>query len=164
MAIAAKHGDERFWAVLNWRGAGYINGLARVYLETPATSWLAEVTNNEVKFKASGKQATANGNVEGFPDWTPPDKPMTAEGGVLYPIALRPDLSQAPATNRDGGRGTAYTLRFGKWLVAINAHPSDPYTMLTPEGFVSGVDLISGKTLTLPVTLAPKSAVVFRLE
>jgi hypothetical protein len=164
MAIAAKHGDERFWAVLNWRGAGYINGLARVYLETPATSWLAEVTNNEVKFKASGKQATANGNVEGFPDWTPPDKPMTAEGGVLYPIALRPDLSQAPATNRDGGRGTAYTLRFGKWLVAINAHPTDPYTMLTPEGFVSGVDLISGKTLTLPVTLAPKSAVVFRLE
>jgi len=164
MAIAAQHGDERFWAVLNWRGAGYINGLSRVYLETPSTSWLAEVTNTDVQFKPSGKQATANGNVEGFADWTPPDHPKNAEGGVSYPIALRPDLSQAPATNRDGGRGTAYTLRFGNWLVAINAHPSEPYDLVAPAGFMGGVDLVSGKTLTPPVTLAPKSAAVFRMN
>lgn len=164
MAIAAQHGSERFWAALNWRGAGYINGLARVYLETPTTSWLAEVTNTEVKFNPSGKQATASDRVEGFPDWTPPDMPKNAEGGVLYPIALRPDLTQAPATNRDAGRGTAYTLRFGNWLVAINAHPTEPYDMLTPSGFTGGVELVSGKTLTAPVTLAPKSAAVFRMN
>lgn len=164
LVIAAKHGEERFWATLNWRSTNYVNGLARVYLETPTTAWLGEVDNGDVVFNPSGKTATASGSVEGFADWTPPDKPTNAEAGVMYPIALRPDLTQAPATNRDGGRGTAYTLRYGHWLAAINAHPTTPYTMPTPDGFVGGVDLVSGKPLSTPVTLPPKSAVVFRMD
>jgi hypothetical protein len=164
MAVAAKHGDELFWASLNWRATSYVNGLARVYLETPTTSWLAEVSNSDVAFEPSGKSATVGDSVEGNRDWTPPDKPVNAQSGVMFPIALRPDLTTAPATNRDGGRGTAYTLRYGKWLVAINAHPSEPYTAQTPQGFSSALDLVSGKSMTAPVTLPPKTTVVFRME
>jgi hypothetical protein len=164
LVIAAQHGDERIWATLNWRSTNYINGLVRVYVETPTTSWLGEVANTDVVFNPSGKNATASGSVEGNADWTPPDKPMNAEAGVMYPIALRPDLTQAPATNRDGGRGTGYTLRYGHWLVAINAHPNMPYAMPTPTGFVGSVDLVSGKPLAAPVKLPPKSAVVFHLD
>ncbi len=164
MAVAAKYGEERFWAALNWRGADSINGLARVYLQTPTMGRLAEVTEDDVQFNPEGTWVTKTGSVEGFPAFAPPDKPINANMGVRYPVALRPDLSRAPPTNRDAGRATAYTLRFGPWLVAINASTSKDYTIALPTGFVSAVDLISEKTLVAPVTLGPKTSAVLHLD
>jgi hypothetical protein len=65
-------------------------------------------------------------------------------------VALRPDLAAPPPTTRDAGRGTGYTLRYGHWLVAINAHPTASYAMATPPGFSGGFDLVSGQRLASP--------------
>ncbi len=163
MAVAAKQGEERFWAVLNWRGADSINRLARVYLQSPTTAWLGEVSEDDVQFTPAGQSVVKTGAVEGFPAFVPPDKPVNANIGVSYPAALRPDLTRVPPTNRDAGRGTAYTLRFGHWLVAINAHPTNGYLVPLPSDFAQAVDLVSLRTLAAPVTLSPKNAAVFRL-
>jgi hypothetical protein len=65
--------------------------------------------------------------------------------------------------NQDSGRGTAYTLRYGYWLVAINAHPTNSYQMLLPSDFTSGTNLVTGQFMSGAVTLAPKTTIVFYL-
>ena len=69
----------------------------------------------------------------------------------------------AGTTNRDVGRGTGYTFRYGNWLVGINAHYTDTYTMPLPPDFTSAKDLVSGATLSGPIVLAPKTSMVFYL-
>jgi hypothetical protein len=167
MVLAAKHGEERFWAVLNWRNADSINGLAKIFHLTPTIAHLAEVQIDDVQFKPSGVTLSRSPQVEDvdFPGAvTPPDQPINANDGLSFPVALRADLPQAPAQNRDGGRGIGYTLRYGKWLAAINAHPNRPYTVQLPKGIAQAMDLISGQMKTGPVAVTPKTSVVFYLD
>jgi hypothetical protein len=164
MVVAAKHGEERFWTVLEWRGANAINRLAKVFVTTPDNARLAEVTVDDVQYQPTGGTVTRTGAVEGFPAFSPPDHPVNANQGLVLPLALRADLTAPPPTNRDSGRGTAYTLRYGHWLVAINAYPTAAYTVVTPPGFSSAVDLISGRNMAVPVKLAPLSAAAFYLS
>lgn len=166
MVIAARHGEERLWANLYWRGPDAINRLARVHLQTPRLAQVADVSVDDVQYTPAGTNLVLDASVDDTPPYgyPPPDAPVNANNGLVLPVALRPDLSVAPATNRDAGRGTAYTLRYGPWLMAINAHPTQNYTMRAPSRFTGGVDLISGTSKGATVTLAPKSAVVFYLE
>ncbi|MDP9151313.1 MAG: hypothetical protein M3O36_15430 [Myxococcota bacterium] len=164
MVVAAKHGEERFWGALNWHCADAMNRLAKVFVTTPEIARVAEVTLDDVQYVPAGAYITRSSAVEGFAPLTPPDHPINANQGLVLPVALRPDLTAPPPTNRDGGRGTAYTLRYGHWLVAIDAHPAAPYTMAAPAGFAGGFDLLSGRVIATPVTLAPRSAVVFYLS
>jgi len=50
-------------------------------------------------------------------------------------MALRPDLTSPPPYNKDAGRATGYTLHYGHWLVGMNAHSTNSYTMKLPSGF-----------------------------
>jgi autotransporter-associated beta strand protein len=171
MVVVAKNGsgssEERFYATLYWRGGtgeagpNAINGLAKVFDVNAQTAWLGEVREDDVQFVPSGQSVTRNGTVD--PYWPPPDNPVNANNGVSYPMALRPDLLAPPPYNRDGGRATGYTLRYGHWLVGMNAHPTNNYKMKLPSGFTSGVDLVSGSNLVAPITLPPISTVVFYL-
>lgn len=161
MAIAAKHGQERFWAVLNWRGAVAMNRLARVFMTTPSAAFTGDVEIDDVQYTPAGSGYRATAKVEGYDSLTPPDNPVNANNGQFFPVAMRPDLSTPPASNRDGGRADAYTLRYGPWLVALNAHPSRSYSPKLPAGFKSAVDLASGKTYSGAVSLAPRSYAVF---
>jgi hypothetical protein len=164
MVIAAKQGEERFWAALNWHGADAMNRLAKVFVTAPDLARVAEVTLDDVEYVPTGGFVTRSGAVEGFVPFTPPDHPVNANQGLVLPVALRPDLATPPPTNRDGGRGTGYTLRYGHWLVAINAHPTASYTMATLLGFSGGFDFVSGQKLASPVTLSPRTAAVFYLS
>ncbi|MDP9000700.1 MAG: fibronectin type III domain-containing protein [Myxococcota bacterium] len=164
MVIAAKHGEERFWTALDWHGADAMNRLAKVFAMAPGWARVAEVTLDDVQYVPTGGFVTRSGAVEGLVPFTPPDHPINANQGLVLPVALRPDLATPPATNRDGGRGTGYTLRYGHWLVAIDAHPTASYAMATPAGFSGGVDLVSKRVVATPVTLAPRSVMVFYLS
>jgi hypothetical protein len=164
MVVAAKHGDERFWAVLDWGCAASMNRLARVFTLTSTTGTIAEVGIDDVQYTPTGRLRVATGSVEGDGGLNPPDRPTNANVGQVQPIALRADLAAEPPENRDGGRADAYTLRYGHWLVGLNAHPTRSYTVRTPAGFTSAVDLASGRSYAGPVTIGPRSCVVFWLE
>lgn len=164
MVVAAKAGNERFFAVLNWRGAAAMNRLARVFVLSPSNAWIGEVGIDDVQYTPTGRLLVAGPSVEGDGSLTPPDNPVNANNGQSFAIAMRADLSTPPATNRDAGRADAYTLRYGKWLVAINAHPSKTYAVQVPVGFGTVADLASGRTYTGSVTLAARSYAVFHLD
>lgn len=153
MVISAKRGEQKFWANLNWRNPGAINKLARVSVMAPGATMLAEVNVDDVQFTPSGSDAIRDARVE-FGPYQPLDSVIGANEGVSFPLARRADLQSTPATNRDGGRADAYTLRFGAWMVGLNAHPTRSYTLLTPAGY-SGVDVATGQTVTGSLTLAP---------
>ena len=161
MVVSAKHGEERFFANLYWRSPGFINGIAKVYRTTPGMANLADVVMDDLRFRGSGQSLLVGGNVDGFA--TMEDNPVGAYDGWPELIALRSDLSSIPPTNRDGGRGTGYTLRYGNWLVGINADYSANYTMQLPGDFASSKDFISGQVMSGPVVLGPKTSVVFYL-
>jgi hypothetical protein len=163
MVVAARHGEERFWAALNWHGTNAINRLAKVFVTSARVAHIAEVTLDDVQFNAAGYSVTRDGAVDNTPPHgrSPVDNPTNANIGEVLPVALRPDLDKAPPNNVDGGRGTGYTLRYGHWLVAINAHPTLPYTMQAPEGFAGGLDLVSGHRMGTTVILNPKTSAVF---
>lgn len=161
MAIAAKAGNERFWAVLNWKNAQGLNRLARVFVTTPQNVFTAEVGIDDIQYTPAGRTIVAGGAVDAF---NPPlDNPRNANDSVVYPAAKRADLAIEPASNRDVGRADAYTLRYGRWLVALNAHPTRNYQVKTPVGFTSAMDLASGRTFSGTVTIGPRSHVVLRL-
>lgn len=161
MAIAAKAGSERFWAVLNWHNAQGLNRLARVFVTTPQNAFTAEVGIEDIQYTPAGRSLVAGVGVDAYNP--PPDNPTNVDNTLIYPAAMRADLTSEPSTNRDVGRADAYTLRYGRWLVGLNAHPTRSYQVKVPVGFTSAVDLASGKTYSGTVTVAPRSYVVLRL-
>ena len=71
-----------------------------------------------------------------------------------------------PSNNADDGKGTGYTLRYGHWLIGINAHHSATYDMILPSNFSSSLpltELVSGSTVASGTTetLAAKTTAVF---
>ncbi|WP_183082127.1 hypothetical protein [Paraburkholderia sp. BL23I1N1] len=165
MVVAAKHGEERLWAVLDWTCSDAINNLAKIFVTTPQNARLAEVSLDDLRYTPAGYTVTRNGSVDNTPPHgrQPPDNPVLANIGDVLPAAMRPELAKVPPNNFDGGRGTGYTLRYGHWLIAINAHPTQTYTMRAPQGFTGGVDLVSGISMGATVTLQPKTSAVFYL-
>jgi hypothetical protein len=161
MVVAAKHGEERFYANLYWRQPNFINGLVKVFHLTPTTAHLVDAMVDDVRFRSTGKSITTGTSVD--TGVTPPDDPAEAFGGMTLDIAWRSDLSAVPPTNRDAGRGNGYTFRYGNWLVGINADYLRTYTVQTPAGFGSATDLTTNAVIQGPVVLAPKTSVVFYL-
>jgi len=166
MVVAAKHGDDLFFTNMVWRGNTSINKAAVIFNITPTTASCAEVQLDDIRYVPTGKYETRDGSVDSFGNKNPPDNKLypNAEVGMKYPIAIRPDLKEAPERNNDGGRGTGYTLCYGHWLVGMNSnYTTGDYRMKLPTGFTFGVDLVSGKTLAAPVVIPKGSTVVFYL-
>jgi hypothetical protein len=169
MVVAAKHGEERFFTNMVWRGNTSINGTAMIFLVTPLIAVRAEVQLDDVRYVPTGQYETIDGAVDSFASKQPPDNKLypNADMGAHFPIAVRPDLkdSGAPAKNNDGGRGTGYTLCYGNWLIGINGnYTTGDYTMKLPAGFTSGTDLVSGKGIKAPVVIPKGTTVVFYLS
>ena len=167
MVVAAKHGEERFFTNMVWRGNVSINKSAVIFCLTPTTATRAEVQLDDIRYVPTGNYETKDGSVDSFANKNPPDNQLypNAEIGNRYPIAVRPDLAgQPPAKNNDGGRGTGYTLCYGHWLVGMNGnYTTGDYTMKLPPSFTSGVDLVSGKEIKAPVIIPKGTTVVFYL-
>ncbi|MEI6078403.1 MAG: hypothetical protein WCS94_22685, partial [Verrucomicrobiota bacterium] len=168
MAVAAKHGEDRLFANLNWAAPKYIGGWAKIFhLPAQAAPQIAEVQLDDLRYLSAGKSVTLGPSVEEFRNRQPFDPVVGAYGGVVFPTACRSDLAAAPEKNADAGRGTGYTLRFGHWLIGINNHHADTYDVLVPSNFASFLpikDLVSGKLVSTAVVKLPaKSSAVFYL-
>jgi hypothetical protein len=168
MVVAAKHGDERFFAAL---ARDFVNGSAIVFEVTPQISHIGEVHEDDVQFLSSGQFKVPGGDVEQW-DWAQPlDNNIhpNAMKGRRQPIAIRPDMAGVPLAsyhNQDGGRARSYTLRYGHFLIGMNMdarYNKQAYRVKTPSDFASGVDLVSGKRLSAPVVIPPGTTVVFYL-
>jgi hypothetical protein len=168
MVVAAKHGDERLFVAL---ARDFVNGSAIVFEVTPQIAHIGEVQEDDVQYESSGEFKVPNGWVEQW-DWAqPPDNDAhpNAMKGRRQPIAVRPDMADVPLSsyrNQDGGRARSYTFRYGHFLVGMNMdarYNKQDYRVKTPAEFISGVDLVSGKTLSAPVVIPPGKTVVFYL-
>jgi regulation of enolase protein 1 (concanavalin A-like superfamily) len=166
--VAAKHGDERFFAAL---ARDFVNGAAIVFEVTPQLAHLGEVQEDDVQFISSGDYVVPNGWVEQW-DWAqPPDNDMhpNAFKGRRQPLAIRPDMAGVDLSsyhNQDAGRARAYTLRYGHFLVGMNMdarYNQLPYRVKTPADFTAGTDLVSGRKMTAPVIIPAGTTVVFYL-
>lgn len=160
MVIAAKVGEERLWATLFWGYGKAVNRMARVFVTTPQNVFNAEVMVHDVQYTPAGRYVTGSDAVAGM---QPPDNPTADIFTYQFPVAMRADMVSEPEENRDSGRADAYTLRYGRWLIGLNAHPSRSYQVKMPPGFQSAVDIGTGTTYSGTVTIGPRSHVVFHL-
>ncbi|MGC3988109.1 MAG: hypothetical protein QM796_00215, partial [Chthoniobacteraceae bacterium] len=167
--VAVKHGDETFYASLYWRARSAINFLARVHDTRPAFDQIAVVRQDE-QFEPSGMEYTR-------PDWTNmgfgngglryPGDLHSAEAGEKLPIAKIPDgITFKPGDeNPYAGRASFYQLRYGNYLIGMNASTEKTYQLAVPEEVKKAPDLITGKTIETKggVSVAPESTVILYL-
>ncbi|WP_242449558.1 fibronectin type III domain-containing protein [Dickeya fangzhongdai] len=164
-AIAAiKKGDERLWLSAYWQakaGTG-INGLARFHFSTSGYDQYGILETTPI-FRSAAVYARPN--LIDMPEktpYTPANPPGNAYAGELLPLGPVP----ADASSDDPFRGKAdfYALRFGRYLMGINASISNSYALKTPVGFNAAEDLVSQRTQSGVVTVGPRASVVLYLD
>jgi len=167
--VAVKHGDERFYASLYWRARNAINFLARVHDTQPAFDRIAVVHQDE-QFESSGLEYTR-------PDWINmafgnggihyPGDLHSAHAGEKLPIAKIPaEIPFKPGNeNPYAGRASFYQLRYGPYLVGMNASKDKTFQLSVPKEIEKAPDLVSGKTVETKgsVSVAPESTVILYL-
>ncbi len=151
--LALKHGDKRLYVSLYWRARYSINYLARVHSITPTMDRIAVVHEDE-QFNPSGQFWTR-------PDWVDAEY---ANGGVPYPGDLHSALTgeQLPIAKSPpsapfhpgeespyAGRASFYQLRYGPYLIGMNASDDRTFSLALPPGADSALDLVSGTKVSL---------------
>jgi hypothetical protein len=168
--LAVKHGDENLYVSLYWRARYAINFLARVHYVTPRVDHIAVVREDE-QFDPSGQFFTR-------PDWVNmgfgngglryPGNLHSAEAGEKLPIAKVPEgVPFHPGDESPyAGRASFYRLRYGPYLIGMNATLDQSFELPAPEGYSSATapELVSGKTIPVnTVKVGPRSTVVLYL-
>ena len=134
------------------------------------TDCLLAVAREDETFEASGQSWSR-------PDWVNfgfgngglhyPGDLHSAETGEKLPIAKIPEgVKFRPGDESPyAGRASFYQLRYGPYLIGMNASADKSYALVPPEGLAvaSAPDLVSGKPLPLNATVAPHSTVVLYL-
>lgn len=166
--VAIKNGEERFFASLYWRANYAVNFLARVHYTTPQTDHIATVFQ-DVKYTPSGMTYKRPPRINlAFSDARDFYKGIeSAHTGEELPIAKIPDgVTFKPGQESVyAGKGDFYTLRYGKYLIAMNCTTDQSFDMEVPKGFKRVKNLTDQRTViahTLPV--GPRSTVVLVLE
>jgi|GEM_PF-2318428 len=154
--LAVKRGSEMFFIEL-YRRADAINYLAKAHHITPDAEREIEFYVDDVRFTPSGKFITRDALVEPASTGTPPDNPPSAYKGIQQPIPL---LEDGTVANKNRAIAQFYGCAFGNYIIGMNCTKSKSF-QYSPPGFTAGVDLVSGKTLTAPITVGPNSTVVF---
>lgn len=134
--VALRNGDEIFYASLYWRANYAINFLARVHYITPQTDHIATVYQ-DVKFADSGMIYTRPERVNlHFSDARQFYRDVkSAHTGEQLPIARIPDGIKFKPGNENvyAGKGDFYTLRFGKYLIAMNCTTTQSFELEIPR-------------------------------
>lgn len=162
--LALKHGTDRLWIAPYWQAKGGtgINGIARFHFSTPTYDQYG-VLETVPQFTASGsyqRPATFIDKPEQT-QWGPPNPPTQAYGNEILPLGATP-----PGASDDGpfrGKADFYAFRFGSYLMGLNAHPTNTYTLKTPADFTTATDLITGGTVTGTINVTPASTVALYL-
>lgn len=162
--LALKSGSERLWITPYWQAktGTAINAVARFHYST--TSYDQYGTMETIpQFTAEGmfsRRADFIDKPEAT-QWGPPSPPTQAYANELLPVGRKPEGARDDAPFR--GKADFYAFRFGRYLIGLNASPAKSYALRTPAGFTSAPDMISGGTLSGPITVAPLSTVALRL-
>lgn len=134
--IALKNGDEILYASLYWRANYAINFLARVHYMTPEIDRIATVFE-DIKFTDSGlrykRPERVNLAFSDARDFYPGVK--SAHTGEELPIAKIPEgIKFEPGwENVYAGKGDFYTLRYGKYLIAMNCTKDRSFDLTIPK-------------------------------
>lgn len=167
--VALKNGEDILYVSLYWRAHKGINNLARVHYITPHFDRIA-VVRQETTFEPSGLFYTrpdaigggAPGGIHYPADW------HSAAAGERLPIAKVPaGVRFHPGDdNVFAGKGQFYTLRYGRYLIAMNLTADRTFALKTSAADGAAKELVSGQGVELgePVTVAPRSTVVFWLK
>ena len=170
--VVVKHGHDRLWEELYYRGQMGINRLARVHFTQPRIDRLATV-NEQVQFTPSGMYSLRPNwtDVNFRPGYTRQDDAQQAFAGQKLPIPQLPSGYHIHAgkngqTNAEGpyiGRAGFYRLRFGHYLIAVNTTASHIYKLAVPRQFRHARNLVIHKSVVLAPSLAvgPQQTMVF---
>ncbi|MBV9024649.1 MAG: hypothetical protein JO362_12860 [Streptomycetaceae bacterium] len=167
--VALKHGDEILYASLYWRALYGINGLARVHHITPRFDRSGTV-RLQIVFPDSGLRYTE-------PDWTNygfANGGYAAPGPVLHqafageklPIAKAPvgvPQPQPGVENPYAGRGTFYSLRYGPYLIGMNAGSTAHWLTTPASGTARNIATGASVSLNGRLQVGPRSTVVLHL-
>lgn len=169
--LALKHGGERLWLAPYFQaktGTG-INGIARFWFSTEHYDQHG-VLESDPQFEYAGAFTRPNRIDKPEADlYLPPDPPLQAYAGEQLPLAAS-ELAALPTAPDSSsyapfrGKALFYAMRFGRYLIGMNASIRQSFVLKTPSGWSSGQDLVSGATLSSPVTVPPSSTVIFALE
>ena len=150
--VAAKHGDEIFYASLYWRARHAVNFLAKVHLISPTIERVATV-KEDILFTPSLSSYTRKDWInEGFGNGGPkyPMPPNSALAGEQLPIAEIPAGVKYKTGDENiyAGRGDLYTLRYGSWFVAMNMSATKSFDVAVPGG--AAFKTVGGNGATAP--------------
>ena len=164
--IAIKRGEERLWVAPYWQAkAGTaINGIGRFHFSTPAYDQYG-VLETLPQYQSSGAWHTRSTTQIDYPErtlWAPPSPPLQAYGGERLPIGFVPPGVSDDAPYR--GKADFWAFRFGRYLIGMNRSAGRSFDLKTPFGFNGAADLVSGSTMTGPVTVPPESTVALCLD
>lgn len=148
--VALKQGDNRLWITPYWHAQGGsglnggtgVNGVARFHFSTPTYDHYGTMETTP-RFRSAGTSIRAayidnpGGNF-----YVPPDNPANAYAGEILPQAEKP--VDASDSQPFGGKADFYALRYGRYLIGLNAHGTNSYLLKTPVGFTSGTNLVTG--------------------
>ncbi len=168
--VAIHRGDEILYISLYWRARYAINNLARVHAIGPRYDRIA-IVRQETEFDPSGLTYTR-------PDWINmgfanggmryPGGMHSAMAGEKLPIAKIPEgLKFKPGDeNIHAGRGSFYTLSYGRYLIGMNCSKDKTYDLKSPASATGlrtdALELISGKRVSpaTPLRVPPRSTIV----
>jgi hypothetical protein len=89
MVVAAKHGEDRFFTNMVWRGNTSITGTAMVFTISPQIASRAEIKVDDLRYISTGQYETKDGSVDSFGNKQPPDN-------KLYPNAEQVSATRSP--------------------------------------------------------------------
>jgi hypothetical protein len=163
--VAFKRGNELFYASLYWRARFAVNFLARIHHMTPQFDRVAVVREQE-EFEPAGLTYTR-------PNWTNfgfgngglkyPGAFDSALAGETLPIARIPQGVPFKAGDESpyAGRAQFYRLRYGSYLIGMNASKDKTFDLAAPA---AATDLVSKKRVDAgTLKVAPMSTVVLYL-
>jgi hypothetical protein len=164
--VAIKHGNDRLWIEALWQakdGTG-INGIGRFHYDTPTYDQYGDIETSP-QFNFSGSYYVRPNLIDKpEPDvgqYTPPNPPTQAYAGEKIPVGNQLDAHDDQPFR---GRASFYAMRFGNYLIGINASSGASYELKTPSGFTSAPDLISGATKSGTVVVGSNSTIALYLN
>jgi len=163
--IAAKHGNERLWLSAYWEagwGSG-INGIGRFhYSRTNYDCYGVLETSPQINFSGT---FFIRPNMLDLPyktDYWPPDNPINAYAGERLPLGASDP--GAPDDSPFRGRAQFWACRYANFLIGINRDRVKWFELKTPAGFTTAMNLVTGRMMSGPVRVAPRSTVVLYLD
>ena len=166
--LVLQNGDERLYMSVYWRARTCVNRLGKAHYI--GKNWQQFVVLREdVEFDPSGETLvrrnwTTAQFFNGYGHIHYPGKTDSIHAGEELPVARIPDWDKEfrlGEENGNAGRAEFYKVRFGQYLIAVNASAEKSFELdLNGEQSKSFVWFDSGKPASGKITVKPNSTVV----